>query len=152
MDEGWYESPFFVMLRRRACSQPSQAPIESAIDAILKTIPVYDDLSSVKVGSVYFVSLEDTLKVARMYYHQNPKNEFFAALKLELSFYVHGNTSQFLDDYKETISQLPLSVDVEWQRIRAEVTFSNQLPLILELLHRISLQNTSFDSKGKKKG
>ncbi|GAA5796572.1 hypothetical protein HPULCUR_001945 [Helicostylum pulchrum] len=147
MDETWYESPFFVMLYKQSLSQSSSPSIQPAIDAIINSINPQDDLSSIKIGSVYFVSLEDTLNVARMYYYQDPKNEFFASLKLELSFYVNGNTAQFHDDYKESISKLPLSIDVEWQRIRAEVTFSNQLPLILNLLHRISLQHTSFNSK-----
>lgn len=137
------------MLYRQSLSQSSSPLIQPAIDAIINSINPNDDLSSIKIGSVYFVSLEDTLNVARMYYHQNPENEFFASLKLELSFYVNGNTAQFHDDYKESISKLPLSIDVEWQRIRAEVTFSNRLPLILDLLHRISLRHTSFHSKGK---
>ncbi|KAG2234823.1 hypothetical protein INT48_006740 [Thamnidium elegans] len=147
IDETWYESPFFVMLYRKSLSQLSNPSIQPAIDAIINSINPHDDLSSIKIGSVYFVSLENTLNITRIFYHQNPKNEFFASLKLELSFYVNGNTAQYHDDYKESISQLPLSIDVEWQRVRAEVTFSNQLPLILNLLHRISLEHTSFDSK-----
>lgn len=148
MDNSWFESPFFVMLRRKATSQQSKPAIQKAIDTIIQSIQPHDNLNTVKIGSPFFVSLENTLEVVRTFYHQHPENEFFAALKLELSFYVNGNTPQFTDDYRECVVLLPLSVDVEWQRIRAEVTFACQLPLILNLLHRISLKHTSFDSKG----
>ncbi|KAG2197739.1 hypothetical protein INT47_010675 [Mucor saturninus] len=147
MDNSWFESPFFVMLRRKAMSQRSNPLIQRAIDDIIKSIPPFINLSVIKIGTPFFVSLEDTLEVARTKYHQHPENEFFASLKLELSFYVNGNTSQFMDDYKVCIAGLPLSVDVEWQRIRAEVTFSYQLPMIIELLEKIYEKHTTFHSQ-----
>lgn len=148
MHSSWYESPFFIMLRRKATAQPSNTVMAPIIDAIINTIPPTDDLSTVQIGNMYFVSLENTLQLVRGYVFQYPQNEFLAALKLELSFYVNGNTKSFKDDFNETSAVLPLCVDVEWQKIRAEVSFPSQLPLILELLHRISLLDTPFASKG----
>lgn len=149
MDNSWFESPFFVMLRRKAMSQQSIPLMQEAIDKIIQSIPSYNNLTTIKIGTPFFVSLENTLEVARTYYHQHPENEFFASLKLELSFYVNGNTPQFIDDYKVCVTGLSLSVDVEWQRIRAEVTFACQLPMILDLLHRIYLKHNTFHSEGK---
>lgn len=149
MLSSWYESPFFVMLRRRATLQPSNTIMTPIIDAVINTISPTDNLSTIQIGEMYFVQLENTLQLVRGFVFQHPQNEFLAALKLELSFYVNGNTKSFKDDFIETAAQLPLCVDVEWQKIRAEVSFPTQLPLILELLHRISLLDTPFASKGK---
>lgn len=148
MDNSWFDSPLFVMLRRKAESQLSNPVMQKAIDTIIQSIPSYNNLNTIKIGTPFFVNLENTLEVVRTFYNQQPRNEFFASLRLELSLYVNGNTSQFNDDYSECVILLPLSIDVEWQRIRAEPMFACQISMILSLLRRISLKHTSFDSEG----
>lgn len=148
MDPSWFESPFFIMLRRKADGQAPNSSFAKAIEKITSCIYGTDNLTTLKIGSFYFVNLENALQTARGFAFQHPKNEFLAALKLELSYYVHGNNAVFMDDYTETIATMPLSIDVEWQRIRIETVLSNQLPLIIDLLHRIAKSHTTADSKG----
>lgn len=148
MVDSWYDSPLFVMLRRKATGQSFNSAIAPIVQEIIDSIPPTDNLDSVKIGDLYFVNLEKALHAARTHAYRDPKNEFLAALRLELSFYVYGNTKMFTDDYNEIVAHIPLSVDVEWQRIRAEATLSSQMPLILELLHRISQRHTSYAAQG----
>ncbi|KAI8380671.1 hypothetical protein EDC96DRAFT_561252 [Choanephora cucurbitarum] len=147
-----YESPLFIMLYRKAEGKKFDERMTSAINAAILCIPSEMDLSTFHVRHAYGLPLHPEklsamYQLAKAFCDDYKEKEFWGALKLELSMFVHGPTSIiFQKDYDAAIKQFPLSVDVHWQGILSETTFVAQLARIKALLSDIYKSHGLYDS------
>ncbi|KAI8090315.1 uncharacterized protein B0P05DRAFT_530287 [Gilbertella persicaria] len=147
-----YESPLFIMLYRKAEHKKFDEKIMTAVNATILCIPPEIDLSTFHVRHAFGLPLHPerllvVYQLVKAFCEDYEDKEFLGALKLELSMYVNGPSSeQFKDDFETTKKQFPLSVDVHWQGILSETTFVAQLALIKSLLSDIYKSHGTFDS------
>lgn len=123
-----YESPLSVLLFRKAQNKKFDRQMESVISAILISIPGDVDLSTFHLMRIHSEKLLNTYNLVCAFNHDYPRNHFLAALKLELSMYVHGPGSpEFQADFQECIGRIPVSVDLYWQYIIEDTSYSVRL-------------------------
>lgn len=137
MDNKNYESPLAVLLYRKAENKKFDGQLQSAITAILLSIPNDVDLSTFHSMRFYSAKMENTYNLVCAFNHDYPRNHLLAALKLELSKYVHGK-AQFQADFEECITRIPNSVDLYWQYIIEEHDYTVRLErfkYVLSLFH-----------------
>jgi hypothetical protein len=139
------------MLYRKGGHKTFSPVIAEYVDAIMSTLPMNKNGPSFLENPAAGPSskeLLESLSIAKRAVQEHPENEFLAALKVELSLYVNRMSPAFLQDYEDAVKLMPQSVDIRWQRIRAEKDMATQTSLIMEFLHGLSNPNPAFDTPG----
>ncbi|KAG1399097.1 hypothetical protein G6F60_007937 [Rhizopus arrhizus] len=147
------ESPFFAMLSRKATGQIFDEAMDLFVTRVLSCIPSDANINIFQQDShgLFPRKLMEALDFVRKESQQDPRNEFKATLKVELSLFVHGRSEQLKRDYEESIRELPQCVDVHWQHIRSENNSETQMKLIVDLLSRIAQARTSVNTEQSNK-
>lgn len=141
------------MLSRKATGQIFDEAMDLFVTRVLSCIPSDANINIFQQDShgLFPRKLMEALDFVRKESQQDPRNEFKATLKVELSLFVHGRSEQLKRDYEESIRELPQCVDVHWQHIRSENNSETQMKLIVDLLSRIAQARTSVNTEQSNK-